>query len=259
MALYRTQGIVIGRRALGESDRLVDFYTRDHGRVRGVAKSARRTRSRFGSALELFTLGELVFFDTGRSELVRVDHFDIVHPFVRVREHLERLGQGAWVVECLTKLTPDRDAQPALFGLTLRSLRALDTGARPQRVASCFALRAVDLLGHRPRIDRCVECGRAYPFREAALDMTAGGLLCSRCGVGADALPVSGAAVGLLKRLRALAWEEGLRLPLAAELDAELAATLEGVMTRLMGHLPRSSRFLAQTRRPLSPLPAPLS
>ena len=259
MTLYRTQGIVIGRRTLGESDRLVDFYTRDHGRVRGVAKAARRTRSRFGSALELFTLGELVFFDTGRSELVRVDHFDIVHPFVRVREHLERLGQGAWVVECLTRLTPDRDAQPALFGLTLRSLRALDAGARPQRVASCFALRAVDLLGHRPRIDRCVECGRAYPFPEAALDMTAGGLLCARCGSGADALPLSGPAVGLLKRLRALAWEEGLRLPLAAGLDAELAASLEGVMTRLMGHLPRSSRFLAQTRRTLSPLPAPRS
>jgi DNA repair protein RecO (recombination protein O) len=260
MALYKTQGIVLGRRALGESDRLVDFYTRDHGRVRGVAKSARRTRSRFGSALELFTLGELCFFDTGRSELVRVDHFDIIHPFVRVREHLERLGQGAWVIECLTRLTPDRDPQPALFGLTLRSLRALDAGARPQRVASCFALRAVDLLGHRPRIDRCVECGRAYPFPEAALDMTAGGLLCARCGAGADALPLSGPAVGLLKRLRALAWEEGLRLPLAADLDAELAATLEGVMTRLMGHLPRSSRFLAQTRRGLShhPSPSPL-
>ena len=54
MGLHKTQGIVIGRRALGESDRLVDFYTRDHGRVRGVAKSARRTRSRFGSALHLW-------------------------------------------------------------------------------------------------------------------------------------------------------------------------------------------------------------
>lgn len=258
MALHRTQGIVIGRRALGESDRLVDFYTRDHGRVRGVAKSARRTRSRFGSALELFTLGELVFFDTGRSELVRVDHFDIVHPFVRVREHLERLGQGAWVVECLTRLTPDRDPQPALFGLALRSLRALDSGIRPQRVATCFALRAVDLLGHRPRIDRCVECGRAYPFPSPALDMTAGGLLCGRCGAGADALPLSGAAVGLLRRLRAMAWEEGLRLALAADLDAELSATLEGVMARLIGHLPRSSRFLTQTRRSLPHHPSPI-
>src|SRR5215475_8492740 len=241
MALHKTQGIVIGRRALGESDRLVDFYTRDHGRVRGVAKSARRTRSRFGSALELFTLGELVFFDTGRSELVRVDHFDIVHPFVRVREHLERLGQGAWVVECLARLTADRDPQPALFGLALRSLRALDAGARPQRVATCFALRAVDLSGHRPRLDRCVDCGRVFPFPGAALDVLAGGLLCRACG--------PGAVVGLLKRLRVLGWEEGVKLAVAADLDAELTATVESLTGRLMGSALRSSRFLAQTRR----------
>ncbi len=260
MGLHRTQAVVIGRRSLGESDRLVDFYTRDHGKLRGVAKSARRTRSRFGSALELFTLGELVFFDTGRSELVRVDHFDIVHPFVRVREHLERLGQGAWVVECLTRLSPDRDPQPALFGLALRSLRALDAGARPPRVAACFAVRAVDLLGHRPRLDRCIECGRAYPFGEAALDAIAGGLLCGRCGFGADAIPLSGPAVGLLRRLRTLAWEEGLRLPLAVDLDAELRTLLDGVMGRLIGHVPRSSRFLAQTGRALTahPPPSPL-
>jgi len=98
MALHKTRAVVIGRRAFGESDRLVDFYTRDYGKVRGIARAARRVRSRFGSSLELFTLGEMVFFDTGRSELVQVDHFDIVRPFVRVREHLERLGQarGRW-------------------------------------------------------------------------------------------------------------------------------------------------------------------
>src|SRR6266849_8203482 len=129
MGLEKTQAVVIGRRGLGESDRLVTFYSRRFGKIHGVARAARRPRSRFGSALEPFTLGDLVFFDTGRSELVRVDHFDILHPFVGVREHLERLGQGAWIVECLTRLTPDRDSQPALFGLTLRSLRALDGGA----------------------------------------------------------------------------------------------------------------------------------
>src|SRR5215469_18132156 len=147
MALGKSSAVVIGSFDLGESDRVVTFYSREHGKVRGIAKASRRMRSRFGGALELFTLGELVFFDTGRSELVRVDHFDIVHPFLRVREHLERLGQGAWVVECLTRLTADRDPQPALFGLVLRSLRALESGARPQRVATCFGLRAADLLG----------------------------------------------------------------------------------------------------------------
>ena len=249
MALGRSTAVVIGSFPLGESDRIVTFFSRDFGKVRGVARAARRMRSRFGSALELLTLGELVFFDTGRSELVQVDHFDIVQPFVGVREHLERLGQGAWAVEVVSRLSADRDPQPALFGLLVRMLQAMETSRRPARVAACFGLRAVDLLGHRPRIDRCVSCGRLHPFEDAALDVAAGGLVCSACRPGADAMPLSGALVGTLKRLRALSWDEALRLNLAAELDAELAVVLEGLLARLMGRYPLSSRFLSQTRR----------
>jgi DNA repair protein RecO (recombination protein O) len=261
MALHKTRAVVIGRRAFGESDRLVDFYTRDHGKIRGIARSARRSRSRFGSALEPFTLGEMVFFDSGRSDLVQVDHFDIVRPFVGVREDLERLGQAAWSVEVVARLSADRDPNPALFGLLVRALAAMEASRRPTRVAVCFGLRAVDLLGHRPRIDRCVACGRLHPFPDAALDMTAGGLVCSACHAGADAIPLSGSLVGTLKRLRSLSWDESLRLNLAVELDAELAAVLEGVLARLMGRYPLSSRFLTQTRRFLAMVaePAPSS
>src|SRR5881398_2916774 len=81
MGLGKSAAVVIGSFPLGESDRVVTFYSRDFGKIRGVAKASRRLRSRFAGALELFTLGELVFFDTDRSELVRIDHFDIVRPF----------------------------------------------------------------------------------------------------------------------------------------------------------------------------------
>src|SRR6266481_819493 len=145
MALYKTQALVIGRRGLGESDRLVEFYARDFGKVRGVARSARRPRSRFGSALEPFTLGDLIFFDTGRSELVRVDHFDIVHPFRGLHESLNRLGRAAWTVECVARLSADRDPHPALFRLLVRALRALEASSRCAWVSICFAARAVDL------------------------------------------------------------------------------------------------------------------
>ena len=257
MAVYKTEAVVIGRRALGESDRLVEFYTREFGKLRGVAKSARRTRSRFGSALEPFTLGEMVFFDTGRSELVRVDHFDILHPFVGVREDLDRLGQGAWVVECLARLSPDRDPQPPLFRLLVRGLEALETSPRPAWIAACFAVRAVDLFGHRPRIDRCAVCGRPYPFPHAVLDVTAGGLVCARCGAGPEALALSGAVVGTLKRLRGLRWEEAVRLALAPALAEEVGTVVDGLIARLAGHPPRSSRFLAQMRRSLGRVAEP--
>src|SRR3989454_12188772 len=116
--------------------------------------------SLFGSALELATLGELVFFDAGRSELVRVDHFDITHPFHRVREDLERLAQAAWIVECVARLTAERDRHVALFGLLVRGLRALEGSRKPTRVAICFGVRDIEALGHRPRPRACSECGR---------------------------------------------------------------------------------------------------
>jgi len=136
MGLGRSSAVVIGSFPLGESDRVVTFYTRDFGKVRGVAKASRRIRSRFSGALELFTLGELVFFDGGRSELVQVDHFDIVRSFAHLREDLERLGRAAWIVECVSRLTAENDRHAALYGLLVRSLRALEGPTPPARGAS---------------------------------------------------------------------------------------------------------------------------
>src|SRR5262245_4130779 len=128
MALGTSSAVVIGSVPLGESDRIVTFFSRDFGKVRGVARAARRMRSRFGSALELLTLGQLVFFDSGRSELVQIDHFDIVYPFEAVRSDLERLGQAAWIVECVSRLTADRDPSATLYSLLVRALRSIDIG-----------------------------------------------------------------------------------------------------------------------------------
>jgi DNA repair protein RecO (recombination protein O) len=247
MALGKSAALVIGSFPLGESDRVVTFFSREYGKVRGVAKASRRMRSRFTGALELFTLGQLVFFDTGRSELVRIDHFDVVEPFARIREDLERLGQASWIVECVARLTADRDPHAALYGLLARSLRAMDGAVAPSRVAVCFGVRCLDALGHRPRLDRCVACGRAYPFARPALDE--GGVVCERCAaVTAGATPLSPAAVAALARLRAERWEDALAQPLGRT-EAELKAALETHMTRLIGQPTRTVKFLREVRR----------
>jgi len=254
VGLRKTQAVVIGRMALGESDRLVTFYTREFGKVRGVAKAARRQRSRFGSALELFTQGQLLFFETERSDLARVDAFDIIHPFQAVGEDLERLTLGSWVVECLGRLSADWDPSPTLYGLLLRALKALEGPGRPARAAFCFAIRAVDLLGHRLRLDRCLECGKPSPFSGGAarLDFTAGGVVCAPCApYGSDGVALSGAAVATLRRLRTLSWDEALRAALPPPLEAEMAGAIEEQMTRLIGQVPRSARFRAQIRAPI--------
>lgn len=259
MAVHESAAVVLWRRDLGETDRLVELYSRRFGKLRGVARGARRPRSRLTGALEPFTLGALVFFDTGRSELVRIDHFDVLEPFAALREDLDRLGRAAWTLECVARLTADRDPQAALFGLLVRTLRALDGRLAPGRAAACFGLRAMDLLGHRLRLDRCVGCGRLQPLPDPALDVAAGGLLCRACGTG-RAIPVSAALLGALRRLRAASWEEGLRLRLPPGLAAELERLLEEAMAQLAGAPSRAARFIRETRAPFRAGPArPLS
>ena len=246
MGLGRSAAVVIGSFPLGESDRVVTFFSRDVGRVRGVARAARRMRSRFGGSLELFTLGELVFFDTGRSDLVRIDHFDVTHPFAALRERLDTLGEAAWVVEIVARTTGERDRQPALYGLLVRALRAFETAPRPARVAVCFGVRCLDVLGHRPRLDRCVECGRTYPFPRPALGE--GGVVCDGCQSGADAVPVGPATVAAMERLRSARWEDAVATPVGRA-GPELRALLDTHLSRLIGQPTRSGRFLRELRR----------
>lgn len=248
MALGRSSAVVLGSFPLGESDRVVTFFARQHGRLRGVARHARRPRSRFGAALEPFTVGELIFFDGGRSELVRVDHFDITRPFTGVREDLERCGEAAWMAECVARLTAERDPHVGLYALLVRALAALEAGAAPAQVAVVFGLRCVGALGYRLRLEACVACGRSLRGAAgAALDLAGGGVVCAACAAGgAGDLAVGPAVLHALRRLRACAWEEAL-MPVPAAPD--LRAIIDTHVASLIGQPARASRFLREVRK----------
>jgi DNA repair protein RecO (recombination protein O) len=246
MSLGKAQAVVIGSFPLGESDRVVTFFSREYGKVRGVAKASRRPRSRFAGALELFTLGELVFFDTGKSDLLRIDHFDVQYPLARLREDLDRLGHASWIIECVGRLTADRDPHAGLYGLMTRGLRTMEH-APAGRVAVCFVARCLDALGHRPRLDRCVECARPAPFARARLGEE--GLVCEACAPGLPGLiAISPAAIATFERLRTAAWDDAVGTPLGRT-EGELKTVLEAHMTRLIGQAPRATKFLREVRR----------
>ena len=89
MPLYTADALVLRTYALGEADRLVVFLTRDRGKKRGVAKSARRPRSRFTGALEPLTEARVAYFESARRELVGLNYAETI------RSPLG-LTSGAW-------------------------------------------------------------------------------------------------------------------------------------------------------------------
>jgi DNA repair protein RecO (recombination protein O) len=247
MPLGKTSAVVIGGFPLGESDRVVTFFTRDFGKVRGVAKAARRGRSRFGGALELFTLGTLVFFDGGRSDLVSVDHFDITHPFGTLRDDLDRLGHAAWIVECVARLTAERDPHAAVYGLLVRALRSVDAGTPPLRVVAAFGVRCLNALGYGLRTDACVVCRTSRTGRPwTAIDLEGGGIVCPPCAQdGQGRMPVSARAIETLARLKTMAWNEATAARLGPA-GRELRDILDGQIARLAGAPGRVPKFLRE-------------
>src|SRR4030043_497513 len=91
MPFFTTNAIVIRSHHYGESDKIVPFFTKDFGKLKGIAKGARRSKKRFQNALDLFSHLRLIFFDREGMGLVRAQGCDILKSFTRIREGIKKI------------------------------------------------------------------------------------------------------------------------------------------------------------------------
>lgn len=185
MGLYRDEGIVLRTHKLGEADRIVSFLTRNHGKVRAVAKGVRKTKSRFGSRLEPPTHLQLQLYE-GRSDLHIVDQAETIDHFGAIRTDLDRLTRAVSMLEASDQLGLEGEANPALYQMLLGALRALAGHSGPLVVPGFF-LKVLALEGFRPMVEGCVECGAEGDL--VAFDLESGGTRCSDHRMGAAISP----------------------------------------------------------------------
>src|ERR1700677_2363642 len=125
MALKEAEAIVLRTYPLRESDLLVTLFTRREGKVKGVARAAMRSRCRFGGALEPLTYVRAFYDDRERQELARLDACEVIESPLATEVSYARAVALAHVAELLDELLPDREANDAIFRLTLSVLHAL--------------------------------------------------------------------------------------------------------------------------------------
>ena len=112
MPLIKTAAITLNSRKWGDADRIVTFYTKEMGKIRGVARGARRMKSRLGASLEPLTICHLNLFEKSGDSLYRVSQADLVEPFMRFREDLTLMTAAARMVNVVGAVTPDGDPDP---------------------------------------------------------------------------------------------------------------------------------------------------
>jgi DNA repair protein RecO (recombination protein O) len=182
MALLTTDGIVLKTQALGDTSRIVTIYTREHGLRKLVAKGARKTPSRFGFALEPLSRSRFVLYLKPDRDLHLLSRAEVLDPIGSRLVALERLAHAQSALELVDRLVWGEEPHAELFDLLRRTLEA--DAVAPLRalpaVTIAFQIQVASLLGYRPRLDACAQCGGALSPRRV-FSPARGGLLCDRC------------------------------------------------------------------------------
>ncbi|MCL2454554.1 MAG: DNA repair protein RecO [Micrococcales bacterium] len=180
MVVYRDAAVVLRTHPLGEADRIVTLLTREHGKVRAVAKGVRRTGSRFGARLEPFMAVD-VQLATGRTFDV-VAQVELTGAYGRaICADYELFTVGQVMLETADRLVA-AEHEPALphFRLLLGAVHALSVRAHPPGLLlDSFLLRALAVAGWAPSFTDCARCGSAGPHR--AFSVPGGGAVCAVC------------------------------------------------------------------------------
>lgn len=230
--LYRCEVIVLARMDFGEADRILTLYSRQHGKLRVIAKGARRTLSRLGPHLEYFSRSRLMLA-RGR-ELDVVTGAETADAHLAIRDDLDAFGHASHMVEVLARLTEDRQENAAVFDLLASSLRLLADGVDAYHVTRHYELALLTLLGYRPELYVCIECRAALLQAPHPYTAGMGGFLCENCRGRATGGRV--VSVDAQKYLRALD-RGGLGATVRLDIDTLLRDELEGVLGESLRHV----------------------
>ena len=178
MALKESEAIVLRTYPLRESDLLVTLFTRLEGKVKGVARAAKKSKRRFGGALEPLTYVRAVYDERERQELVRLDSCEVIESPMSGEVTYARATALAHVAELLDQLMPDREASDAVFRLTLAVIAEL-RGSALWMPVTYFELWMTRLMGFLPEFAECAVCGRSLNGARAYWHALADGLVCA--------------------------------------------------------------------------------
>ena len=213
----------------GETDLLVSFFTSDKGRLKGVAKGARKSRKRFVNCLDLLSLVKLEYELKRGRELYFLHSGKLVHPFPGIRSDFSSLSLASYMIELTDILFPVGVVAKRMFELLNGSFFALSEDNNTDQLRILFECKAMALGGYRINLDRCCDCGRLYAGEgRATFKQSKGGIACLKCEQESKLSPGLGpATVKALRVIQSTPWDKAQALGLNNEMVHEIKPVLK--------------------------------
>ena len=244
----RVEAVVLRHSDWGEADRLLVLYTRESGKLRAVAKGARRLRSRKAGPLEPFTRVALMLA-RGR-DLWIVTQAQTVDAYLPLREDLLRTGYAAYVMELLDRFTYEEGENTSLYNLLTTTLERVNVEPDVFLAVRYYELRLLDLLGFRPELFHCTVCRQNVQPVDQFFSALLGGVVCPQCAGRAGAVqPVSMPALKYIRQLQRSSYAEAQRAQVPPSVRSEMEALLQFYLTYLLERGLNTPAFLREVRR----------
>ncbi len=185
MPINKTEAFILRQSPFRDSSKMVTFFTRDFGKIRCIAKGARRLKNGFGASLEIFSHCDIIYYHKDQRELQTLAKSEILHYFSLCRLNLHKTACLDLIVEIVDRVHLDRDRNISYFDLLHQIFYQMEqTDHNHFKMLSYFILKTLDLLGYRPTFSSCVRCREALVHADAEiLRLSTEGRLCERCSL----------------------------------------------------------------------------
>lgn len=182
MALIETEALILRTYGLAEADKIVVFLTQFQGLVRGVAKGAKRLKSKFGGSLEPFSIVRLEYFQKEERELVSIRQIELEKSYFENAAEPDFLQNFAYLAELLFEFAPPHEPNENLYRMARACLEtAADFPRGYESIALYFELWILRLGGYLPNWKICDDCRRELSVDEQTNLQANFQLLCGRC------------------------------------------------------------------------------
>jgi DNA repair protein RecO (recombination protein O) len=208
------------------------------GRVAVIAKGARKPSSKISGHLELFMRSSFLI-SRGRN-LHILTQADMIEDFEPLRKDLSGIGTGSYVVELVDAVTYEEGSNVKLYDLLVSTLDSLSAGKDPGIIIRYYELRLLDLVGFRPELFVCVECGKKTIEQDQFISGELGGTVCPECAprVSGVIRPVSSRTLKYLRHFQRSNINDLISLKIPSEIIDELEKLIYYYLTHtLEGHL----------------------
>ena len=246
MPVYTAEALILRTYKLGEADRIVVFLTRDRGKKRGVAKGARRARSRYTGALEPMTRAGVAYYEREGRDLVRLNYVEPARSPMAATS-LGALGHTGYFAELIDEWAPEAHADERLYRLGASMVDVLASGGPIEPLARYFEYWLLRLQGVYPGITRCAGCGGAL-VAGAVMPPREHVFICRGCGPSGAGTPLSGEAMRFLQASAGARPDALAELPLAAASARQLETAHRRLLNLHLEKELKSARVLREMR-----------